>query len=275
ANGPIRLKPFELRAFYSKDSRLKISAVKTTVPGRVLDYYRQELDKVQKTVARLTAGKIACGDAEAALARMREMLEGGQLAELHRLRFSLAVSEAMEKADNFANFSEQAAMIRRGHYAVNCGATGFYRAKSGTLFFPDRALGSGEYGYVGAYQNVVRNTDGLQTDDPELFMTEAYGVDAYRFKVTPGKYKVRLYLKAGYKKGFKPDTFVFSVAVQGVPVLENFDVVTACNSDFCQATIKDVSDIEVKTDVLEIKFSVDEKHHPTAKLVNAIEVIRQ
>jgi hypothetical protein len=104
-------------------------------------------------------------------------------------------------------------------------------------------------------------------------MTEAYNFDFYKFKVPPGKYKVRLYLKAGYKKGFKPDYFVFNVDIQGKRVLDAFDVVTACDSDFSKVAIKEFDGIEVKKGPLEIKFMTDSKHDPTAKLVNAIEVI--
>jgi len=166
-------------------------------------------------------------------------------------------------------------MIRRGHYAVNCGATGFYRAKNGTLFFPDQPLGKGDYGHAGTYQNVVRNTDGVKADDPELFMTEAYNVESYRFKVPAGKYRVRLYLKVGYKKGFKPDIFVFSVGFQGKTMLNSFDMFAVFDGDFSRVAIKEFSSVEATNGLLEIAFTNDEKHDPTARLINAIEVIRE
>ncbi len=275
ADGKIKLRPFELRSFYSADSILKVNAVKTVVPGYVEEFYRGQIEKTQKAISRLKSEKIDCGDAESALAAMRELLGKGQFAELHRLMFSLVVSEVMDKSDNFENISKQAAMIRSGHYAVNCGASSFYKAKNGTLFFPDRPFAKGDYGYVGAYMNVVRNTDGIKADDPELFMSEAYSIDSYKFKVTPGKYKVRLYCKAGYLKGFKPDIFIFNVDIQGKRVLDNFDLVAVCDNDFTKVAIREFNDIEVNNDLLEIKFSTDGKHDPSAKLVNAIEVLRE
>lgn len=275
ANGQLKLKPFELRSFYSDDSKLKVVAVRTVAPTDVVNFYREQLEMTQNAIGRLTAEKIDCSDAEAVLVTMQDLMKKGQFAEIHRLLYSLTIREVIDKSENFQNISEQAAMIRRGHYAVNCGSSGFYRAKNGTLFFPDCQKGKGDYGHVGSYLNVVRNIEGIKADDPELFMSEAYAVDSYKFKVTPGKYKVRLYLKAGYKKAFKPDTFIFNVDVQGKRVLDNFDVVIACNSDFSEVAIRDFSDVEVKNDLLEIKFTTDGKRDPSVKLVNAIEVIRQ
>lgn len=275
ADGKIKLKPYELRSFYSEDSKLKVNAVKTVVPGYVEEFYLGQIEKTQKAIGRLTTEKIDCREAEAVLATMQDLLKKREYAELHRLLFSLTISDVTDKSDNFENISKQAAMIRSGHYAVNCGSSSFYKAKGGTLFFPDRPFGKGDYGYLGNYMNVVRNTDGIKADDPELFMTEAYAVDSYKFKVAPGKYKVRLYCKAGYLKGFKPDIFIFNVDIQGKRVLENFDVVAVCDNDFSKVAIREFNDIDVNNDFLEIKFSTDGKHDPTAKLVNAIEVIRQ
>ena len=275
ANGQIKLKPFELRSFYAAAPGLKVTAVKTTVPGNVTEFYRSQIERTRKAIDRLTAAKIDCGAAEAQLAKIRELMKSGQFAELHRVLFSLTISEIMDKATNFENFAEQAAMIGRGHYAVDCGSFAFYRAKDGTLFFPDQPLGKGDYGYVGNYLNVVRDIQGINAADPELFMTEAYNFDSYKFKVAPGKYKVRLYLKAGYRRGFKPDIFVFSVDIQGKRVMDNFDLVVAGDSDFSKALIKEFADVEARDGVIECKFINDDKHDPSVKMLNAIEVIRQ
>ena len=98
ADAKIALKPFELRSFYAEDSCLKVTAVKTVVPGSVMDDCRAQLDLTQKAIAKLTARKIACDKAEAVLAEMRQRLQRGECAELHRLLFSLAIREARDKA---------------------------------------------------------------------------------------------------------------------------------------------------------------------------------
>jgi len=275
SNGRVKLKPFELRSFYSTDPYLKVTGVKTVAPENVSSYYRKQLDRMQRAIAGLTAGKIDCSEAKVTCTGMTELMKDGQFAELHRLLFSMPMSEVRYKAENLEKFAQQAAMIRRGNYAVNCGANTFYKAENGALFFPDRALGKGDYGYVGTYLSVTRNNDGVKVADPELFMTEAYSIDSYRFKVPPGKYKVRLYMKASYKKGFKPDIFVFSVDIQGNRVLDNLDLVTYCENDFKKVIIKDFDNIQVKNGLLEIKFINDDKHDPTVKLVNAIEVVAE
>jgi len=97
--GAIRLKAFELRSFYAADPRLTVTAVRTVAPGNVGDYYRAEFERTQQALAKLTAGKIACGEAEAALSRMCDRIRSGQFAEAHRLLFSLAVRDALNKAD--------------------------------------------------------------------------------------------------------------------------------------------------------------------------------
>ena len=271
--GQIKLKPFELRSFYSTDPQLKVTRLKTVVPENVTAYYRKQLDKTQKAIAVLKSKKIDAGDVNKTLVRMKKLMKNGEFAELHRLIFSLSITDAMYKADNFAKFAKQAAMIRRGNYAVNCGANTFYQAKDGTLFFPDNKLGKGNYGYVGNYKSVTRNIDGIDSDKSDLFLTEAYSFDFYKFKVPNGKYKVRLYMKAAYKKGFKPGNFVFSVDIQGKQVLDNLDLVAHAKSDFSKVIVKDFNDVQVKNGLLEIKFINDDKHDPSVKLVNAIEVI--
>jgi len=271
----LALKAYQLRSFHSIDPRLKILAVETIVPKAVGRYAREQIGKVEQAVEWLSDDDIACEEATQAMVTMQELLLEGRFAELHRLLFSLAVRDAIGKSENISNFAEQAEMVQRGHYAVNCGSTEFFRSSSGTLFFPGQAVGKRNYGFVGSAKNVNRKVEGILHDDFELFMTEVYGLDAYRFKIEPGTYQVRLYLKAGYEPGFKPDTFVFSVEIQGKRVLENFDVVTACHSDFTNVVVKTFEGITVKEGWLTIRFISDADHDPSVKLVNAIEVIRQ
>ena len=45
-------------------------------------------------------------------------------------------------------------MIDAGNYAVNCGATSFYKAPNGKFFFPDQAF-DGKYGYLGKLANAI------------------------------------------------------------------------------------------------------------------------
>jgi hypothetical protein len=103
ANGRLTLKPFELRSFFTTDSDVTVTAVTTVTPRSVSEFYQEQLERTQTALARLKTGAIACAEADAALAGMRELLKSEQFAELHRLLFSLPVSEALDKAKNFAN----------------------------------------------------------------------------------------------------------------------------------------------------------------------------
>lgn len=275
ADRRIALKAYQLRSFKSDDPELKVTAVETVVPDRVRGYCLEQIAAVRQAVARLDGGGIACDEAKAAIGTMESLLSENRLAELHRVLFSVVVREAVDKARNFANFAEQADMIRRGHYAVNCGSTDFLRAKRGLLFFPDQPFAKGGYGHVGPTLSVNRKIDGVEHEDAELFITESYNFDAYRFEVAPGSYTVKLYLKAGYERGFKPDNFVFGVEIEGQRVLDAFDVVTACGEDFTQVAIKTFENVEVEDGKLEIRFVAEDGRSPSVKMANAIEVIRQ
>ena len=109
----IALKAYQLRSFKSDDPEMRVTAVETVVPDRVRDYCRRQIAAVEEAVARLDGGGIACDEAKAAIGTMTSLLAENRLAELHRTLFSVVVREAVDKAKNFANFAEQADMIRR------------------------------------------------------------------------------------------------------------------------------------------------------------------
>lgn len=273
--GTIRLQAYQLRTFKSTDPELRIPSVAVRVSPQAEAWARAQVDDVRRAVERLEAGDIACEAAQQALGTMTELLSTGRYAELHRVLFSVGVRDAVDKARNYDNYAEQAAMIRRGHYAVNCGSTEFLRTRQGVLFFPDQPFAKGGYGHEGPMQTVNRSIDGVEHDQAELFITEAYSFDAYRFTVEPGTYDVTLYLKAGFARNFKSDAFVFSVTINGRRVLDDFDVVSACDNDFTRVAIQTFPSIVVEGNEIEIRFLADADRSPSVKLANAIEIIRQ
>jgi len=172
--------------------------------------------------------------------------------------------------------SEQAQMTARSTYAVNCGQGGraYYRAESGTLFFPDQPFEEGGYGYLGGYKSVTRPVAGLTgTSDPTLYATEAYDTPGYRFTVTPGAYTVRLYLKVGYEPSAKPGVFVIDVDIEDQRVLDEADLFLLGGSDFNRAVVKEFRGVSVTDGTLDIKFGIPAGGEPTARLCNAIEII--
>ncbi len=276
----IELKPYELKSFRLASPSVKPRGGHVTVPESTRAWFAARVKELQQEVAALAESGADVAPQKQRLADIHKRVAEGRYADAHRLLVSKLVLGIPEfrKAAADGSLKEKAAMIARSEYAIDCGSAAFYRAKSGRLFFPDRKYTVGGYGYDGSCQSVGRSTAGLiGTDDPALFATEAYDLDAYRFTVKPGKYTVRLYLKVGYEPGAKPSVFVMSVAIEGKKVMTDVDLFTACGSDFRKAMVREFRDVEVRDGVLDIEFSVPPGGavDPTARLCDAIEVIPQ
>jgi hypothetical protein len=276
----IALQPCQLRSFRLASQTAEPRDGRVTVPAAAREWYVARVAALQQEVAALAQGGSDVAARQQRLAILQQCLSEGRYAEAHRLLFSKLMRgiPADRRAAADGSPKEQAAMIARSEYAVDCGSVAFYRAKSGRLFFPDRKYTVAGYGYDGSYRSVARSVQGLSgSDDPDLFATEAYDVDAYRFTVKPGKYTVRLYLKVGYEPGARPGVFVFNVGLEGQRVLSDLDLFTACDSDFTKAIVREFRDVEVQDGVLDIEFSLPAGRSvdPTARLCNAIEVIPQ
>ncbi len=276
----IELRPFELRSLRLASPTVKPRGGHATVPASTQAWFAARAAEMQQQVSALAESGADVAAHRQRLADVERRVADGHYAEAHRLLVSKLVRGIPELRKSAADGSlkEKAAMIARSEYALDCGSAAFHRAKSGRLFFPDRKYAVGGYGYDGSYQSVGRSAAGLTgTDDPALFATEAYDLDAYRFTVKPGKYTVRLYLKVGYEPGAKPGVFVLSVSLEGRKVLSDVDLFTAAGSDFKKALVREFRDVEVRDGVLDIEFSVPPGGaiDPTARLCDAIEVIPQ
>jgi len=273
----VDLAPYQLRSFLVSAPTARPTRGRVQVAPETQALYARQVAEVAQAVADLevhgadaTAPKERLGATERALA-------AGAYAEAHRLLCSKLIRGIPELREAAVKgyLKDQAAMVARGEYAVNCGSQSFYRAKSGRLFLPDRQFEPGGYGYDGGYSSVGRSIAGLKgVDDPALFATEAYDLDAYRFTVPPGTYSVRLYLKVGYLPNAKPGAFVFSVTAEGRPLLTDYDVFVASGSDFSGAAICEFDGIAVKDGVLDLQFTLPKGGgEPTARLCNAVEVL--
>ncbi len=156
---------------------------------------------------------------------------------MHRLVFSRLMNQLLNKMRNIKQVARQSEMIRKNHIAVNCGSGDFYTATDGRLFFPDQKFaGNAVYGYFGKNKSVVRNISGLKDAvTPELFRTEAYDIDGYKFRLANGKYTVRLYMKIGYPSDFKDNKVIFTAYAQGKPLFVKIDMYKASKGDFTTA----------------------------------------
>jgi beta-galactosidase len=106
--------------------------------------------------------------------------------------------------------------------AVNVGSTSQYIDAAGLVWDADQPYSSGSWGYTGgAPANTAKNILG-SADDP-LYQTLLQGLDSYRFDVANGRYEVELRFAEPYFE--QPGERVFSVSLNGKPVIANLDLV--------------------------------------------------
>jgi len=275
----IELAPFQLRSFrLPPHSPAKPTRVTVSVAPAVTDWFAERVGTVEAGVKAVADTGTDVTNLSQQLAAIRTACAAGAYAEAHRLLFAKQVMELgkLREAAEQGYLKDQAQMVARSAYAVNCGQGGgaFYRAANGALFFPDQPFRAGGYGYVGTYKSVTRSVDGLTgTADPTLFATEAYDFSSYRFTVKPGTYTVRLHLKVGYEPGAKPDVFVVDLDLEGKRVLDKADLFLLGDSDFKRAVVREFPGIAVTDGVLDLDFGVVAGHSSTPRLCNAIEII--
>jgi hypothetical protein len=281
-NDIIGLKPFQLRSFWFPKAKVEIRGIKLAgVQKEIPAFYKERLAALNAAAELLKKDKIDIGGEERDLEQLKKLLEGHQYAELYRLAFSRRMNQLLEKQKNLANLICQQRMIDKGCYAVNCGASHFYKAQNGKFFFPDQKF-DGNYGYFGRdYKSVGRQLSGAfeGTDIPELFKTEAYDLDGYKFKVPNGSYKIRFYMKSGFKPNFLPKVYCFSILANGTPIHEKIDLHQIAGGNFNKALILETTGVKVTNGELVLSYKYESPRIPkattTARLANAIEVIKQ
>jgi hypothetical protein len=154
---------------------------------------------------------------------------------------------------------------------VNAGAEKEYVDQSGAAWLPDQEWKEGaKYGAVDGKTVVRQNLKITGTKAPEVYVTERYSMTAYRFAVPNGKYAVRLHFAETYPDINTQGPRVFSVAIQGKPVLTDFDVMKTAGG-FAKPVIKEFTHVEVADGKLLIEFA-PKSQNPE---INGIEVIAQ
>jgi Malectin domain len=105
---------------------------------------------------------------------------------------------------------------------VNAGGAGYLTAR-GDRFRPDSAYTAGSYGYVGTSSSQRTSRDIRNTRDDPLYQAARVGMRQYRFDVpVDGTYTVQLrFAELEYNRNRQR---VFTVLVEGKPVLVNLDV---------------------------------------------------
>jgi hypothetical protein len=144
---------------------------------------------------------------------------------------------------------------------VNVGGAA-YTTLDGVPYAADRFYRPGLYGYVGGSGRGTRAPiEG--TDDDPLYQKARAAMRAYRFDVHEGTYRVDLRFAEIVLRRF--GARVFSVAIEGEPVLTNFDIASA--ADGPNKAIDRTFTVEVTDGTLDITFTAQRGDNP---MVNAI-----
>ncbi len=152
---------------------------------------------------------------------------------------------------------------------VNCGAEESYADPDGNVWQADRRLrrGSGPDEWGATWSHVARRKPGpvAGTEMDEIYLTERYRMEQYRFPVPNGLYLVRLHFAETWHTG--PGQRDFSVLLNGRPVVEHFDPFTAAGDRSFRAVVKSAA-AKVYDGLLTIEFQ-----GPGA-MINGIEIIQ-
>lgn len=155
-------------------------------------------------------------------------------------------------------------------YRVNCGATDAYTDTTGAVWLADqRDTDDAEWGAVGGSTVARADRDIPGAAAPKIYLTERYGMTAYRFAVPNGVYEVDLHFAETYAAISAAGQRVFDVAINGTDKLEGIDPY-ACGDGQAKPCVKTVASVRVTDGSLYIAF-VARVQQPE---INGIEIIR-
>lgn len=255
----IEMDTYQLRSFLVPEAQVSIISVRLLIPGNISAFYADALAGLKKGLSDVVKikGEKAVNAETLLLNRIKKEIGGGRYAEAHRLIFSVRVQQFMNSAGNISYLSQQEDMLRRDHIAIDCGSDEFYRAPNGALFFPDQRFdGTVRYGYFGRHMQTTRSIEKIKEREiPGIYANEAFDIDGYKFRVSNGKYTVKLYLRYGYEPDFKDDgRLKFSVKANENHLIKELDCWKISNGDFWKPTVLEFSGIEVDNGMLTVEF---------------------
>ena len=156
-------------------------------------------------------------------------------------------------------------------FRVNCGAETAYTDKAGVKWAPDQVYSAAaKWGALGGstVRRAMKTIEGTQA--PDVYLTERWGMDGYRFDLPNGKYTLRLHFAETYEDITGPGRRVFTVTIQGKPALPNFDVFKAAGG-FAKPVIKEFKGLAVTDGKLLIEFTQE----PERPEINGIEIFAE
>ncbi|MBL4700208.1 MAG: hypothetical protein JKX85_03035 [Phycisphaeraceae bacterium] len=273
----LTLKAYETRSILI-DQKITPAIHLVQVPPKTMNWFGQQYKELKTVMSQLVKHGADASEQQERIALIREALVKRELGSAHRLIFSKLMRDmpALKTVAAKGYLKKQKEMLAANNYAVNCGSNKFWEMKDGTLFLPDQEYRQGSYGYVGPYKRVGRSIARIKNvKNRALFASEAYNIEQYSFKVKPGRYTVKLYLKIGYMRNAKPGHFISSIEAEDTLILDNKDVWELMEKHPWKGYIHEVRDIQVTDGVLDLRFSCPSDKNPTTRMCNAIEIIPQ
>jgi subtilisin family serine protease len=149
---------------------------------------------------------------------------------------------------------------------VNAGGS-TYTDANGDVFGGDRAYGAGPFGYLGVSSTRSTGSAIDGTDDDPLYQAMRQGQTGYRFDVPDGTYRVDLRFAEIVAK--KAGARVFSVAIEGQPVLSSLDVYAAAGRN---TALDRTVEVEVTDGHLDIAFAAQRGDQPFISAILVTEV---
>ena len=151
---------------------------------------------------------------------------------------------------------------------INCGAPQDWLDGPGVRWQADREWTDGHaWGALGG-STVARESTLpiLETARPDLYRTERYNLQAYRFLLEAGAYNLRMHFAETFDCNFQAGARSFDVAVNGRTVCERFDPFTEAGG-FGRPVILEVTGCRLADGRLDMMFT-------KGALINGIEVER-
>jgi len=144
-----------------------------------------------------------------------------------------------------------------------------YTDKNGVVWSADQAYSAAnKWGYVGKAGTTGSSTHALDALD-SLYTTERWGMTSYQYDVPNGNYIVRLHFAEIYDQAAKEGLRVFTVNLQGAPVLDKYDI-TKDTGGFGKVVVK-----EFPVTVTNGKIVIGFAKITSRPIIEAIEVLGQ
>ena len=150
---------------------------------------------------------------------------------------------------------------------IDCGSKADYTDPNGNVWKADRDFTKDGWGRVGGDAVTRTTVDKIEnTDSQPLYLTELFGMDAYRITCPNGTYSVTLCFAETYHEA--PDIRSFDVSIEGKKVLTAFDPVRVAGKPYIAITRT------FETQVTDGELTIDFIRDIEQPEINAIQVIQ-